>query len=364
MVVDMVSRGAGSEIFDAYQGAYKGQLTTLIEEVRRQPSRLSEVMNWPFETELAGGPDLLRQRIQDSGLTCGTYEPTLSLPADLTDCFAWDWAEAIRRYSALPWVIHATEQSDVRRAKREGSVAFFSYFQPLYPSPHDLGAFDHAFTQGLRSYMLTYNHMDHLGVGCLERVDCGLSTFGIKVVERCNRLGVIVDLSHCGEATTLEACRISTQPVTASHTSARRVYEHPRAKSDDALRAVADTGGVVGVYAVPAFLANTPEPSIDSMLDHIEYMIDLVGWQHVGIGTDWPWAIPSELDSSLGEINHKRLAFKPQDEAGRAARLRGYRDCRDLPNITRGLVGRGYSDEQVQGVLGENFLRVFGTVCG
>lgn len=364
VVVDMVSRGAGSAIFDAFQGAYREQLASLIAEVHRHPDRLSQVMNWPFEVELAGGPPLLRTCLQDSGLTCGTYEPTLALPADLTDCFAWDWDEAIVRFSALPWVIHAKELSDVRRAKSAGSVAFFSYFQPLYPSPHDLDAFDHAFARGLRSYMLTYNHMDHLGAGCLEPIDCGLSAFGKKVVQRCNDLGVIVDLSHCGEATTLDACRASRQPVTASHTSASSVFDHPRAKSDEALRAVADTGGVVGIYAVPAFLTNASSPTINWMLDHIEYVVDLVGWEHVGIGTDWPWAIPGELGSTLAKIDHKRLAFKPQDESGRAARLTGYRDCRDLPNITRGLVGRGFSDEQVQGILGENFLRVFGTVCG
>jgi membrane dipeptidase len=142
--------------------------------------------------------------------------------------------------------------------------------------------------------------------------------------------------------------------VIASHTSARALHDCDRAKNDEELRAIADTGGVIGIYAVPFFLTapDAPEASIDLMLDQICYVSDLVGWQHVGIGTDWPaadafarWpaAAKAAVEAGLGE-----LGFRPEHGI----------------DITRGLVARGLDDEQIAGILGENVLRVFGAVFG
>ena len=140
--------------------------------------------------------------------------------------------------------------------------------------------------------MLTYNRMDNIGIGCTERVDAGLSMFGIDVVKHCNDLGMIVDVSHCGHLTTMDACRHSKKPVNANHTAARSVYVHARGKSNEALRAIADTGGVIGVVAVPFFLSRADSPTIEHMFDHVDYIAGLVGWQHVAIGTDWPLQAP------------------------------------------------------------------------
>jgi len=117
--------------------------------------------------------------------------------------------------------------------------------------------------EGLRSFMLTYNLMNELGVGCTERVDAGLSRFGLDVVRHCNEIGMMVDVSHCGDATTLDACRHSRHPVNANHTAARTVFPHARGKSDQGLRAIAETGGVIGIVAVPAFLTGAAVPSIE-----------------------------------------------------------------------------------------------------
>ena len=124
----------------------------------------------------------------------------------------------------------------------------------MQAAPRDLSAFDKAYAKGLRSYMLTYNRMDNVGVGCTERVDAGLSTFGVEVVKHCNDIGMIVDVSHCGHLTTLDACRHSKKPVNANHTSSRSLSSHARGKSNEALRAIAETGGVIGVVALPIFL--------------------------------------------------------------------------------------------------------------
>src|SRR3546814_10933429 len=130
--------------------------------------------------------------------------------------------------------------------------------------------------------------MTTVGVGCTERVDAGLSLHGVNVVDRCNSIGIIVDTSHCGHDTTLDACRVSRKPVTANHTAAKAVFDHARGKSDDCLKAIADTCGVICIVAVPAFLTDQPDPTIPLMLHHIDYVADLVDWHHVPIRTDSP----------------------------------------------------------------------------
>jgi membrane dipeptidase len=270
----------------------------------------------------------------------------------------------ILSYGALPWLRHVTAAEEIRQAKRDGVLALYAHAQPTTPAPRDLAALDKAYAKGLRSFMLTYNQMDNIGVGCTERVDAGLSMFGVEAVAHCNEMGMIVDVSHCGHLTTMDACRHSRKPVNANHTCSREVFGHARGKSDEALRAIADTGGVIGVVAVPFFLTDEPRPTIEHMLDHIDDICDRVGWRHVAIGTDWPLQIPDEVMDGTFGAGARTVGFRKQDNVQALQRLVGFDDCRDLANITRGLVARSYSDEQIQGILGENALRVFAEVCG
>jgi membrane dipeptidase len=228
---------------------------------------------------------------------------------------------------------------------------------------HALKSLHEAWDLGLRMVGLTYNMQNDVGGGCTERTDTGVSNFGAKLIAAMDELGMIVDTSHSGRQTTLDACELSGRPVVASHTSAAAVYEVDRAKSDEELQALAETGGVIGVYAVPFFLAAGSGVTIEAMLDHIDYIVDLVGWQHVGIGTDWP--MQSDL-ASLERVFMPMIlekGFRPEHNIG-VENLVGFDDYRDFSNITRGLVARGYDDEQIRGILGENFLRVFEAVCG
>ncbi|HEV2443835.1 MAG TPA: membrane dipeptidase, partial [Steroidobacteraceae bacterium] len=171
-------------------------------------------------------------------------------------------------------------------------------------------------------------------------------------------------VSHCGHLTTMDACRHSKKPVNANHTASRSIYGHARGKSNEALSAIADTGGVIGVVAVPAFLTDDRRPSIEHMLDHIDYIGALVGTQHVAIGTDWPLQAPEKMLRATLSPENASLGFRSQDRLDVTKKLVGFVDCRDLPNITRGLVKRGYSERQIRGILGENALRVFKAVCG
>jgi membrane dipeptidase len=349
IVFDLLSQGPGGTLFAHYPPQLQADFAAGLAAAGSSTfARYAYATEWPYEPSRCG---LLEQWFRSSGLTCGTYGVEVRETAPPA-------AE-----SHLPWLRHVTTAAQIRQAKRDGVVALYAHCQPLAPPPRDLRAFDAAYERGLRSFMLTYNEMSPIGVGCTERVDAGLSRFGIDVVRHCNDIGMIVDVSHCGHLTTLDACRFSKQPVTANHTAARGVYAHARGKSDEALRAIADTGGVIGVVAAPPFLTNHPAPTIEHMLDHIDYIAALVGWQHVAVGTDWPLTAPDAVLTELSEAL-KGFGFREEDQVDLTRRLAGFEDCRDLPNITRGLVRRGYTDEQISGILGENALHVFEAVCG
>lgn len=363
IVFDMLSQHAGGNIFSHYPNVLQADFQARIAAAGSRSEALMEAIYWPFEMSKLGKSNLLCEWLQSAGLTCGTYDIDI-LAHDGHDPLSSQWEAKVMRYAQLPWLRYVTTAAQIRQAKRDGVVALYANCQPVIPAPRDLKAFDTAYCKGLRSFMLTYNRMDHIGVGCTERVDAGLSMFGVEVVKHCNEIGMIVDVSHCGHLTTLDACRHSKKPVNANHTAARSVYAHARGKSNEALRAIADTGGVIGVVAVPFFLSGDASPTIEHMLDHIDYVVGLVGWQHVAIGTDWPLQAPDDvLVTTLG-AEVKNFGFREQDRVDVTQRLIGFDDCRDLPNITRGLVKRAYSDEHIRGILGENALRVFAEVCG
>jgi membrane dipeptidase len=361
IIFDFVSQHAGGNIFAHYPAALQSEFWATMASQGRGMDALTVAMYWPYEMAKQGKSDLIREWLVGSGLTCGTYGIDVH---DGRDPHQHHWESTVFRYKNLPWLRYVTKASEIRQAKREGKVAAYAQCQPVSPAPRDLGAFEIAYQKGLRSFMLTYNQMDNIGVGCTERVDAGLSNFGIKVVKYCNDIGMIVDVSHCGHLTTVDACRHSKKPVTANHTAARRLFDHARGKKDDALKAIADTGGVIGVVAAPPFLTRDQHPTIELMLDHIDYIANLIGWRHVALGTDWPLQAPDDvLLATLGEAA-KDMGFREEDQLDLTKRLIGFDDIRDLPNITRGLVKRGYDDEQVKGILGENALRVFEEICG
>jgi membrane dipeptidase len=361
IVFDFVSQHAGGAIFSHYPPPLQEDLKARVAAAGSDFDALAEAEYWPYEMARSGKSDLIWQWFRESGLTCGTYAIGVH---DGSDPLCADLEAKATRYAELPWVRYVRTAREIRDAKRDAVIGFYAQWQPFNAIPRDLKAIDRAHAKGLRSLMLTYNLMDHVGVGYSERVDAGLSMFGVDVVRRCNQLGLMVDLSHCGPLTTMDACRFSKRPVTANHTAAKGVFAHVRNKSDAALRAIADTGGVVGVMATPSFLTAEAAPTIEHMLDHLDYISALVGWRHVAIGTDWPLQIPDDLLERIFMPLAKTAGLRDDGAFDPRKRLQGFEDCRDLPNITRGLVRRGYTDEQIRGILGENALRVFAEVCG
>jgi membrane dipeptidase len=335
------------------------QLKSEYDTHRNAMKGLWTAVEMPIRAALRGDFPDFKACWDASGITAGNRQTGGNAPGEDFPSFALNQAQ----FDRLPWLIKATTAGDIRRAKREGMHAGFVSTQNTLALGHDLEHINQYHELGMRMIQLTYNSVNVVAGGCTDRVDCGVTDFGVKVIARMNELGIIVDTGHCGRQTTLDACALSTTPVVASHTSAEGVHQHDRAKSDDELRAIAASGGYIGVYAVGMFLTDAPEASIEHMLDHIDYIARLVGPQYVGIGSDWPMQAPEWGVQRLSEYAME-IGFRAEHGVTAPKNLIGFDDYRDFPNITRGLVARGYADDEIRGILGENFLRVFAAVCG
>jgi len=213
---------------------------------------------------------------------------------------------------------------------------------------------------GVRVANLVYNQRNRLGDGCLENANQGLTAFGRSVVLEMNRVGMTVDLSHTGERTSLDAAACSRAPVVFSHSCAKALTDHPRNLTDEQIRAAASTGGLIGLCPHSQFCERRSgvRPTLEDFLDHIVYVVDLVGVDHVGIGTDlfggktlgesvFRFEFGSQVPGAWGGygIDEKYVA--------------GFDNVYHWHNVARGLVARGFGDEEALAILGGNWLRVF-----
>jgi membrane dipeptidase len=359
IVIDLLYWGPTSH--RAYTAAMEAELRAS-HAVHQDAGRASlEAMHLPARKAIAGEMPELRDIWAASGITAGSVQIQVGDPKLLLESAGYLNAAP----AGLEWVRRVNSAGDIVQAKEAGQLALFGHCQPITPVSRDLSLLDHAHDLGLRVLMLTYNQQDAVGAGGTEIHDAGLSAFGKRVVAHCNELGIIVDTAHCGPQTTLDACATSKTSVMATHTSAKAVFDHDRGKSDDVLKAVASTGGVIGIVTVPFFIGPPRKADLNTWADHVEHVAELVGVEHVGIGTDWPMPGPMfslELVADFAAQNGFRGAEHAIDDTGYT--LGGFDDYRDMVNLTRVLVNRGWSDDDVRAVLGGNALRVFREVLG
>jgi len=292
-----------------------------------------------------------------SGITGGNRQVSVE-----PHLIARGYGLAQAQFDHLDWMIKALKAEDFRRAKAEGKVAGYVSTQG---GPGETVAFiEECYNLGLRMIQLTYNSLTRVGAGCTERTDAGISWYGKQCIEKMNALGIIVDTGHCGRQTTLDACALSTKPVVASHTAVDAICPHDRCKSDEEFKAIAESGGVIGVAMVPFFLNPSGKADMNDFLDHVDYLRKLVGVKHVGIGTDWPLSVPARIMEENFTVLAASLGFRQEHRIDPMETVRGFDTYLDFPNIARGLVARDYRDEDITAILGGNFLRVFEEVCG
>jgi membrane dipeptidase len=267
------------------------------------------------------------------------------------------WHEKIRRYEER--LLHATTVADVKRAKSEGKMAVVFHFQNARPLGYDAGLVEVFQRLGVRAIQLTYNVKSPIGDGCSERTDAGLSDLGVAVVREMNRVGVVVDLSHTGRQTTLDAMEVSTQPVIFSHSNAKAVCDHPRNLADDQIEAAAASGGVIGLNGFPRFVTlDTDRPTLDDLLKHLDHIVGLVGIDHVGLGIDYFSTDAEGYAQWVAEGVWKPEFYPPPPYHYPA----GIDDASKLSAVSSALLERGYSGVDIAKVLGGNFMRVFAQV--
>jgi len=262
------------------------------------------------------------------------------------------------------FIVKVLKADDIERAYKDRKKSVILNLQNVEPIGSNLDMIDLYYMMGFRIMQLTLNSRTHIGCGCTARRDRGVTEFGLDVIDRINKLGILLDISHCGPQTSMDALNNSKDPVIASHTFSKKVYEHDRGANDEIIKAIAEKGGYLGVLTICGFLTSNPKTTIEDWLNHVEYIVNLVGVDYVGIGTDFFGnSLPDALAIKIGEFLDK-LGFRPEHKASFLQKMKGFEDYIKFPNLIEGLITRGYSNQEIKKIIGENFLRVFRKVVG
>lgn len=283
----------------------------------------------------------------------------------------WTFRAAIRGYSNWRHRLQELESegvrlirsvADVQLAKRRGFIGVIMGFQNSRPVEDDLDLIDIFWRLGIRIMQLTYNRRNFVGDGCAETNDGGLGRFGRAYVQRLNEQGIVVDLSHAGVRTAMDAIEISATPPVMTHTNMRSLCDHFRCVPDSLVAAIGARGGVVGVSALSIFLRSDAlenGSSLSDFLAHIDHAVEVAGIDHVGIGFDVGFGRSDQdtvrLSSAYPEFRFPPLPLRYCTELKSADKAR---------NVIVGLLQRGYSETDISKVLGANFLRVLSQAWG
>jgi membrane dipeptidase len=240
---------------------------------------------------------------------------------------------------------------EVVAAKREGRLALVFQFQGTNSLGRDVNMIEPYYQLGVRIALMAYNQKNAVGDGCHERTDGGLSRFGIEVVREMQRVGMMVDVTHTGYRTSMDVFEVAEGPVVFSHSNPRALFDHERNIRDDQIKACARSGGVIGVNGIGIFMGGDNDVSPDQLLRQIDYLGDLVGPEHVGIGLDWVYDQPSLLRAA------KASKSRYPEKGGYDGDI-AFASPDRLPRLTEAMLRRGYSEAVIRGILGENWLRV------
>lgn len=259
--------------------------------------------------------------------------------------------------------------ADIARAKRERRIGLIFGFQNAAMMGNDAGRVDVFAARGVKVIQLTYNPANQLGGGSMAPETVGLTAFGREVIERLNSRRVMVDLSHSGRQTCLDAARFSKQPISINHTGCRALVDLPRNKTDEELRLVADRGGFVGIYFMP-FLDHTGHATAADVVAHIEHALNVCGEEHVGIGTDGGTTPIDDLQAYAADLRKEHERRVAQGVAAPGERVDTHPFVDDLRGpgqfrkLARLLAARGHSEARIAGILGGNFIRYARDIWG
>lgn len=279
----------------------------------------------------------------------------------------WKWNDVIHDIGIRScdiahqdFLIRGSNLDDIYKAKSEDKIAWFISLESATMIENELDRIDILYGLGVRMMGITYSESNCLGSGLKEKNDGGLTTFGRKAVERMNKIGMAIDVSHSGDKTAMDTINVSSKPVFITHIGARALWDMKRLKTDDVFKACAYKGGVIGIEAAPhtTVTRNHPIHDIESFMEHFEYIKDLVGIDHVAFGPDALFGdhvgLHNLFSSNMSIAENTKGESFPKVEY-----VKGLENPAEAShNIVRWLVKHGYSDEDIAKVLGKNIIRV------
>jgi membrane dipeptidase len=253
--------------------------------------------------------------------------------------------------------------ADIDAARAEGTFGLVFGLEAATPIENELDRLDVLYGLGIRQIGIAYSDANTLGSGLSEPTDGGLTAFGHRAVTRMNQLGLAIDLSHSSDKTALDTCAASARPVLITHAGARQVWDTARMKPDSVLKAVAETGGVIGMSAAPHTTLSHPHPrhTIESVMDHFQYCVDLVGLEHVAFGPDTLYGDHVAMHTTFAHLLSLARMGGPSYE--KVEYVDGLENpTENFANICDWLVAHDYSDADIAAVLGGNIYRALGEI--
>lgn len=296
--------------------------------------------------------DMRRGGITAANCTCSVWENFRGSMDNLAR-----WKRHFRDHADLITQVYTT--ADIHRAKREERTGIILGWQNITGIEDQIG-FLQLFKQlGVGVMQIAYNTQNFVGSGCYEKNDSGLSEFGHEVITEMNRVGILCDLSHVGARTSEEVIRASTKPVAYTHCLPASLKAHPRNKTDEQLRFIADRGGFVGVTMFPPFLKRGPQSTVDDYVEAIEHCIAIAGEDQVGIGTDFTQGYGRDF---FEWITHDKGYARKLTDFGEVINPEGIRTIGEMPNLTAAMERRGWGEARIRKVMGENWVRLLDEV--
>ncbi len=298
--------------------------------------------------------DMRRGGLAAANCTCCVWEGFQGTMANIGV-----WKRWFREHADL--IVQARTTADILQARRDGKTGIVLGFQNVSAFEERVEYVQLFKELGVGIAQMAYNTQNLIGTGCYESHDGGLSDFGHDIVAEMNRVGMMCDLSHVGPKTSEDVIKTSKQPVCYSHCLPAGLKAHPRNKSDEQLRFIAERGGFVGVTMFPPFLRKGTAASVDDYVEAIDYVVKLVGEDCVGIGTDFT----QDHDRSFFDwITHDKGTGRKLTEFGDIVNPAGIRTIGEMPNLTAAMSRARWPEAKIRKVMGENWLRVLRTVWG
>ena len=273
------------------------------------------------------------------------------------------WEKLFKENSDI--IFQGKNYKDIDKANKEKKTAIFFGFQNCSPIEDDIKLVEKIHQLGCRFMQLTYNNQSLLATGCYEKVDSGVTNFGQEVIKEMNRLGIVIDMSHSAEKSTLDAIELSEKPIAITHANPSFWHPAKRNKSSDLLKILSDSGGILGLSLYPHHLKNNTDCTLESFCEMVAKTSEIMNVKQIGIGSDLCLNQPDSIvewmrngtwskSKNYGEGSKNKSGFPKQPE--------WFQDARGFSNIEKGLKKVGFSDEETHGILGNNWYSFYKSI--